>query len=90
MATHVATYECEWKAALASPERLDRFVTFANTPTSDSTLVFVRERSSGCPRRPRPFEATATRIGLEKQVRDLDADGRAAQGKCAATRELVL
>ncbi len=49
MATHVATYECEWKAALASPERLDRFVTFANTPASDSTLVFVRERDQRIP-----------------------------------------
>jgi nitrite reductase (NADH) large subunit len=49
MATHVATYECEWAAALASPDRLDRFVTFANTPDPDSTLVFVRERDQRIP-----------------------------------------
>ena len=49
MAVHVATYECEWKAALSSPERLDRFVTFANTPDPDATLVFVRERDQRIP-----------------------------------------
>jgi nitrite reductase (NADH) large subunit len=49
MATHVATYECEWAAALASPDRLDHFVTFANTPDPDSTLVFVRERDQRVP-----------------------------------------
>lgn len=49
MATHVATYECEWAAALANPDRLEHFVTFANTPDPDSTLVFVRERDQRVP-----------------------------------------
>jgi nitrite reductase (NADH) large subunit len=45
MAHHLDTYECEWAATLASPERLSRFVTFVNAPaTPDPTVVFVRER----------------------------------------------
>jgi nitrite reductase (NADH) large subunit len=30
MAHHVATYECEWKATLESPDRMARFRTFVN------------------------------------------------------------
>ena len=73
MSSHMATYECEWKAALASPERLGRFVTFANTPASDSTLVFVRERDHRVPAQPmfdgvalnsaRPDEALGATVG---------------------------
>ncbi|MBP7930957.1 MAG: nitrite reductase (NAD(P)H), partial [Acidimicrobiia bacterium] len=32
MQRHVDTYECEWKATLASPERLANFVEFVNAP----------------------------------------------------------
>ena len=42
---HLDTYECEWAATLASPERLVRFATFVNAPgTPDPTVVFTRER----------------------------------------------
>jgi nitrite reductase (NADH) large subunit len=49
MARHVETYECEWAATLADPERLSRFVTFVNTPESDPQLVYIRERGQRRP-----------------------------------------
>jgi nitrite reductase (NADH) large subunit len=49
MHRHVETYECEWAATLADPERLARFVTFMNTPESDPTLVYVRQRGQRRP-----------------------------------------
>jgi nitrite reductase (NADH) large subunit len=53
MDAHVAAYECEWAATLASPERLARFVTFVNAPDEpDPTVVFVRERDQVRPARP--------------------------------------
>jgi nitrite reductase (NADH) large subunit len=52
MATHVATYDCEWKATLASPERLERFRTFINSPEPDPNIVFVSERGQPRPARP--------------------------------------
>jgi nitrite reductase (NADH) large subunit len=51
MAHHVATYECEWKATLESPERLARFRSFVNTDEPDPTVVFVRERGQIRPAR---------------------------------------
>jgi len=45
MARNVEGYECEWKATLADPERLARFVTFVNAPgTADPDIEFVSER----------------------------------------------
>jgi nitrite reductase (NADH) large subunit len=41
---HVATYECEWKATLDSPARLDRFRSFVNTDEVDPTIVMEQER----------------------------------------------
>jgi nitrite reductase (NADH) large subunit len=52
MERHVATYECEWKATLASPERLARFCSFVNSDQPDPTIVFIRERGQ-----PRPARA---------------------------------
>ena len=52
METHVATYECEWKATIEDPQRLRRFVTFVNAPEeADPTIVFVRERNQIRPAR---------------------------------------
>lgn len=51
MAHHVATYECEWKATLADPERLARFRSFVNTDEPDPTVVFVKERGQVRPAR---------------------------------------
>lgn len=53
MARHVATYEDEWAATLADPERVRRFVSFANAPgVPDPTVRFVPERGQIRPVRP--------------------------------------
>jgi nitrite reductase (NADH) large subunit len=52
MAHHVDTYECEWAATVASPERRARFRTFVNSDEPDPTIVFVRERGQPRPARP--------------------------------------
>jgi nitrite reductase (NADH) large subunit len=53
MVHHLETYECEWAATLARPERLARFTTFVNAPLEpDPTVVFVRERGQPRPARP--------------------------------------
>ena len=44
MAHIVATYECEWKAAIENPEKLKRFKHFVNSNQTDSNIVFVKER----------------------------------------------
>lgn len=49
MARHVASYECEWQATLARPERVARFRTFVNSDEPDPDIVFVRQREQ-----PRP------------------------------------
>ncbi|MDQ3898737.1 MAG: nitrite reductase large subunit NirB [Actinomycetota bacterium] len=49
MARHVETYECEWKAVVDDPERLERFRTFVNADDPDPNVVFVTERGQ-----PRP------------------------------------
>jgi nitrite reductase (NADH) large subunit len=52
MERHVATYECEWKATLDSPERLARFRTFVNSDEPDPNVVVVYERGQPRPARP--------------------------------------
>jgi nitrite reductase (NADH) large subunit len=49
MARHVATYECEWKATLADPERLARFRPFVNSDEPDRSLAYVRVRGQRQP-----------------------------------------
>ncbi|MEN2743028.1 nitrite reductase large subunit NirB [Sinomonas halotolerans] len=45
MAKHVDSYEDEWAATLADPERLRRFRSFVNAPdASDDSIVHVAER----------------------------------------------
>lgn len=45
MARHVDTYEDEWAATLADPERLRRFRSFVNAPgTAEPSLARVEER----------------------------------------------
>ena len=52
MAHVIATYECEWKATLADPQKLKRFRQFVNSDESDSGVVFVKERQQIRPARP--------------------------------------
>jgi len=57
MARHVATYQDEWAAVLADPQRLRRFVSFVNAPgTPDSSIAFVPQRGQ-----PRPADLPVPR-----------------------------
>ena len=48
--THlVATYQCEWKTTLETPEKLQRFRHFINSDATDSRLLYVRERGQRRP-----------------------------------------
>ena len=50
MALHVDAYEDEWKATLDDPEKLKRFASFVNAPTTpDPSLAYTAERGQ-----PRP------------------------------------
>ncbi|MEU1627563.1 nitrite reductase large subunit NirB [Streptomyces sp. NPDC020096] len=53
MARHVETYQDEWAATLADPDRVRRFVSFVNAPgVPDPTVRFVPERDQIRPARP--------------------------------------
>ncbi|HJV09432.1 MAG TPA: hypothetical protein VJ653_07110, partial [Acidimicrobiales bacterium] len=54
MARHVDTYECEWKAVVDDPARMERFRTFVNSDEPDPNVVFITER--GQPRPAYPHE----------------------------------
>jgi nitrite reductase (NADH) large subunit len=50
MAVHVDSYEDEWAAALADPEKLRRFGSFVNAPeAADDALAYVAERGQARP-----------------------------------------
>lgn len=50
MARHVDAYEDEWAATLADPEKLRRFASFVNAPTTpDPSLAYVAERGQARP-----------------------------------------
>ncbi len=50
MALHVASYEDEWGAALQDPEKLLRFASFVNAPTTpDPSLAYVGTRGQARP-----------------------------------------
>ncbi len=52
MARVVATYECEWKAAIEDPATLKRFRHFVNSNAADDNVVFVQERGQIRPATP--------------------------------------
>ena len=54
MAAHIASYECEWKATLESPERVAKFRTFVNSDRPDPTIVHITERGQIRPPRTAP------------------------------------
>jgi nitrite reductase (NADH) large subunit len=59
MSVHVDSYEDEWAAALADPEKLRRFGSFVNAPDAvDDTLGYVAERGQ-----PRPATDAERRDG---------------------------
>ena len=57
MQYHVDTYQCEWKATIESPEKMQRFRHFVNADEADPTLVYVQERGQ---KRPATIEERAT------------------------------
>ena len=59
MAHVIDTYECEWKAALADPEKLRQFRPFVNTSTPDPSIVNIPERAQ---HRPATWEEKARRV----------------------------
>lgn len=53
MAAHVDAYEDEWKATLDDPEKLRRFASFVNAPTTpDPSLAYTAERGQARPATP--------------------------------------
>jgi nitrite reductase (NADH) large subunit len=53
MVAHVESYEDEWKATLEDPEKLKRFASFVNAPTTpDPSLAYVAERGQARPATP--------------------------------------
>ncbi len=49
MARVVASYRCEWRAALDDPEKLKQFRSFVNTRAPDPSIVFIRHRDQHRP-----------------------------------------
>ncbi|MGK2957668.1 MAG: nitrite reductase large subunit NirB [Acidimicrobiales bacterium] len=62
MANHVATYECEWKATIADPERMKRFRSFVNSDEIDPSVVMVPERDQV---RPATFDEKVDQLAPE-------------------------
>ena len=52
MERHVRSYECEWAATLASPERVARFTSFVNTDIADPSIARVTVRGQRIPAPP--------------------------------------
>lgn len=49
MARTLDAYQCEWKATLGDPDKLQRFRHFVNTPETDPNLAYVEERGQKRP-----------------------------------------
>ena len=49
MARVLGTYQCEWKATLDDPEKLQRFRHFVNSDQLDPNLVYIEERGQKRP-----------------------------------------
>ncbi|MBR8745253.1 nitrite reductase large subunit NirB [Nocardiopsis sp. MG754419] len=65
MADHVASYTDEWADVLADPDKLARFVSFANAPrTPDPTITFTTTRDQPAPG-PTPLGMPTTRTTEE-------------------------
>jgi nitrite reductase (NADH) large subunit len=49
MAAVVGSYQCEWRATLDDPEKLERFRPFVNVAAPDPSIVFIRQRGQHRP-----------------------------------------
>ena len=73
MAQHIGNYEDEWAATLKDPERLRRFRSFVNAPsTPDPGIVQVMEREQ--PRPATADERTVMLAGMTIPMRPRDED----------------
>ncbi|MFW6641972.1 nitrite reductase large subunit NirB [Nocardiopsis algeriensis] len=62
MERHTATYTDEWADVLADPDKLARFTTFANAPTTpDPTITFTTTRDQPVPTTPVHLAMPTTR-----------------------------
>ncbi|WP_402466403.1 nitrite reductase large subunit NirB [Isoptericola aurantiacus] len=69
MAAHVGAYEDEWKAVLEDPEKLARFGSFVNAPTTpDPALAYVPERGQKRPATPDEIAAGTAEPALAGPV----------------------
>ncbi len=69
MAHVVGTYECEWKATLADPQKLAQFRPFVNSTAPDPSIVFVPERAQLRPAYPHEKRALLdSLIAVERQA----------------------
>lgn len=67
MLRHLDAYEDEWAATLADPEKLRRFASFVNAPTTpDPSLAYVAER--GQPRPATAAERNDSRVRIAGTV----------------------
>lgn len=70
MARHVGAYEDEWRAVLEDPEKLRRFGSFVNAPTTaDPDLAYVDERGQRRPATPAEREDAPVIAGPRLEVR---------------------
>jgi nitrite reductase (NADH) large subunit len=71
MALHVDSYQDEWAATLADPDKLAQFVSFVNAPVaSDPDLAYVAERGQRRPATAQERTSGATLIaGVKLEVR---------------------
>ncbi|HWH26826.1 MAG TPA: nitrite reductase large subunit NirB [Pseudolysinimonas sp.] len=75
MLLHLDSYEDEWAATLKDPERLRRFRSFVNAPTTaDPSLVQIVERDQLRPARPEEREAVLV-AGPRIPLRDTEPAG---------------
>ena len=49
MEYHVSTYQCEWKATIENPEKIQRFRHFVNSELPDPNIAHVEERGQKRP-----------------------------------------
>ncbi|MDE0546902.1 nitrite reductase large subunit NirB [Microbacterium sp. C7(2022)] len=70
MARHIEGYEDEWKATLQDPEKLRRFASFVNAPTTpDPSLAYVAERGQVRPATAAERESPVLIAGTVLEVR---------------------
>ncbi len=62
MAHLVSTYQCEWKATIEDPEKVQRFRHFVNSDESDPSLVHVEERGQKRP----AYEHEKSLVGISQ------------------------